>query len=146
MTHLWCLEYIPTFQNNNEVSVWQLTGKPMTGEEIPHQNLVNTIRSLTVMVGVDELKADGKVRLECVWCKSEMHQSHACLFSNITPTWQGPTKEEMNSMPAAMTSLDIGEDNSNGMQKGYRCSGRGRRKANFMTCRGFKVIRGKGCK
>ncbi|KAK0429610.1 hypothetical protein EV421DRAFT_1745329 [Armillaria borealis] len=36
MTHSWSLEYIPTLQNNHEVGVWQLTGKPLTTNDDDH--------------------------------------------------------------------------------------------------------------
>ncbi|KAK0495620.1 hypothetical protein EDD18DRAFT_1354121 [Armillaria luteobubalina] len=96
MTHSWNLEYIRTLQNDSKIRVWQLTGKPITTNDDDHRKLVNAIRSLTVMVGMDNLKADGKARLECIWCKSEMHQSHACPFPDMVPGWRGPTREKMN--------------------------------------------------
>ncbi|KAK0468821.1 hypothetical protein IW261DRAFT_1517503 [Armillaria novae-zelandiae] len=129
MTHTWRLGYILTLQNNNKIGVWQLMGKPITGEEVPHQNL---------------LKADGKARLECVWYKSEMHQSHACPFPEVSPNWRGPTKDEMSATSRKVTVLE--EKEADTSQKGYRHSGRGGRRGNTMTQGGFQTVRGKGRK
>ncbi|KAK0493754.1 hypothetical protein EDD18DRAFT_1107743 [Armillaria luteobubalina] len=96
MTHFWNLEYVPTLQNDNEVGFSQLTGKCVMTNDDDHQKLVNGIRSLTIMVGIDDLKADGKVRLECVWYKSEMHQRHTCPFPDIIQGWHNPSRESMN--------------------------------------------------
>ncbi|KAK0478995.1 hypothetical protein IW261DRAFT_1420325 [Armillaria novae-zelandiae] len=144
MTHTWRLDYIPTLQNDREVGVWQLTGRPITDDDIQHRNLVNAIRSLTIMVGVDELKADGKARLECVWCKSEMHQSHACSFPDVTVSWRGPTRDDMNAKVTS-GSTDEGYERGN-PQTGYRHAGRGGRRGDFMTRGGFQVVRGRGRK
>ncbi|KAK0504205.1 hypothetical protein EDD18DRAFT_490626 [Armillaria luteobubalina] len=142
MTHTWRLDYIPTLQNDREVGVWQLTGRPITGDDIQHRNLVNAIRSLIVMIGVDELKADGKARLECVWCKSEMHQSHACPFPDVATSWRGPTRDDMIANVTSRNS-DRGDDSGN-LQSGYRRSERGGRRGGFLTRGGFQVVRGRG--
>ncbi|KAK0464039.1 hypothetical protein IW261DRAFT_1427508 [Armillaria novae-zelandiae] len=52
--------------------------------------------SLTITVGIDDLKANRKARLECVWCKSEMHQSRACPFLDVVQGWCGPSRESMS--------------------------------------------------
>lgn len=142
MTHSWSLEYIPTLQNDREVGVWQLTGKPIMTNDDDHRKLVNAIRSLTVTVGIDDLKADGKAKLECVWCKSEMHQSHACPFPDVVQGWRGPSRESMNEKSKetnAESRSDAGKSRG-----GYRRAGRGGRRGDFMTCGGFQMVRGKG--
>ncbi|KAK0241002.1 hypothetical protein EDD85DRAFT_992327 [Armillaria nabsnona] len=144
MTHSWSLEYIPMLQNDHKVGVWQLTGKPLMTNDNDHRKLANAIRSLTVTVGIEDLKADRKARLECVWCKSKMHQSHACPFPDVVPGWHGPTREMMNAKVKEDTAES--RNNTGASRGGFRRAGRGGRRGDFMTCGGFQVVRGKGHK
>ncbi|GLB44701.1 putative RNase H [Lyophyllum shimeji] len=99
--------------------IWQLTGRPLSSDPAIQEEFLLNIRSHRYWVGMHMLVIDKRI-VNCVWCKSDTHPSHACPFPKVHD-WLGPIPTASSN---ALAQIDSSSSRGRGRGRG---NGRGKR-------------------